>query len=86
MRIEILGTGCAKCQATEENVRKALAELGIAAEVVHVRNPREFAKYGIMFTPAIVIDGKVRISGHVPSVEEVKSLLRGGNDGKSCDL
>ncbi|MBC7221944.1 TM0996/MTH895 family glutaredoxin-like protein [Candidatus Bipolaricaulota bacterium] len=77
MRIEILGTGCPKCQATEQNVRKALEELGIGAEVVHVYDPKEFAKRGVLFTPAVSIDGEVKISGHVPSVEEIKKILAG---------
>lgn len=75
MRIEILGAGCPKCQATEQIVRKALAELGLEAEVVHVYDPRKFQEYGVMFTPAVAIDGQVKLSGHVPSVEEIKRLL-----------
>ena len=75
MRIEILGTGCPKCQATEQIVRKALAELGIEAEVVHINDPRKFREYGVMFTPAVAIDGQVKVSGHVPSLEEIKRLL-----------
>ncbi len=77
MRIEIFGTGCPKCQATEQIVRKALAELGLEAEVIHVNDPRKFAQYGVMLTPAVVIDGKLKMSGHVPSLEEIKRLLTG---------
>jgi len=75
MRIEILGTGCPKCQATEQIVRKALAELGMEAEVVHVSDPRKFGEYGVILTPAVAIDGQVKLSGYVPSVEEIKRLL-----------
>ncbi len=77
MRIEILGMGCPKCQATEQNVRKAVAELGIDAEIRHVYDPKEFAKYGVLVTPAVVVDGQAKVSGHVPTVEELKRLLRG---------
>ncbi len=78
MRIEILGTGCPKCHITEEVVRKAVEELGISAEVVHVYDLREIMRRGVMFTPAVAINGEVKISGHVPSVEEVKRLLNHG--------
>lgn len=77
MRIEILGTGCPKCQATEQNVRKAVTELGIDADIGHVYDPKQFAKYGVLVTPAVVVDGQVKVSGHVPTVEELKRLLRG---------
>lgn len=78
MRIEILGMGCPKCHATEQAVRKAVEELGMSAEVVHVYDPREIMRRGVMFTPAVAINGEVKISGHVPSVEEVKRLLSHG--------
>lgn len=75
MKIEVLGSGCAKCTETERRVRQALARTGKTAEVVHQYDLREIAKRGIMFTPAVVIDGHVRISGKVPSVDEVVELL-----------
>lgn len=77
MKIEVLGPGCPKCKATEENVRKALTELGIEAEVEHIYDIKEYSKRGVMFTPALAIDGEVKVSGHVPSVEEIKQLLGG---------
>ncbi|MBC7343824.1 MAG: TM0996/MTH895 family glutaredoxin-like protein [Clostridia bacterium] len=77
MKIEILGAGCPKCEATERNVRKALAELGLEAEVVHVYDVREYSKRGVTFTPALAINGEIKVSGHVPSVEEIKKLLQG---------
>jgi small redox-active disulfide protein 2 len=76
MRIEILGPGCARCRATEENVRKALAETSLEAEVVHVTDVREFAKRGVMLTPGLIVDGTLRSSGRVPNVEEIKPWLR----------
>jgi small redox-active disulfide protein 2 len=75
MKIEILGPGCYRCIATEDNVRKALAELGLEAEVVHISDPREFARRGVMFTPAVIIDGQLKASGRIPDVEQVRSWL-----------
>jgi small redox-active disulfide protein 2 len=75
MKIEVLGMGCPKCLKTKENIKAALAELGMAAEVAEVKNLKEIADYGVMMTPAVVIDGQVKLSGRVPSIEQVKSLL-----------
>jgi small redox-active disulfide protein 2 len=76
MKVEILGPGCARCRATEENVRKALVELGVEAEVEHVTDLLEFAKRGVLLTPGVLIDGAVRSSGRVPTVEEIKKWLQ----------
>jgi small redox-active disulfide protein 2 len=76
MKIEILGTGCAKCRATEKVVKKAVEELGIQAEVVKVEDLQDIINRGVMMTPAVVVDGKVRIEGHQPSVEEVKKIIK----------
>ena len=75
MRIEILGPGCARCRATEEVVRKALAELKLDARVEHVTDPVEFARRGVMLTPGVVIDGQVKSTGRVPRLDEAKSWL-----------
>jgi len=75
MKIEVLGTGCAKCRATEKVVKKAVEELGIQAEVVKVEDLQEIIDRGVMMTPAVIIDGEVKIVGHTPSVEEIKKLL-----------
>jgi small redox-active disulfide protein 2 len=77
MKIEIFGPGCPKCLETERRVRNALSELAMTAEIEHVYDPKIFAKHGVMFTPAVVIDGKVKASGKVPSVTEIKKLLAG---------
>lgn len=77
MRIEILGPGCTRCRATEENVRKALAELGLNAEVEHVTDLVEISKRRVMMTPGVVIDGQVRSSGRIPEVPEIKRWLTG---------
>lgn len=76
MKIEIFGPGCPKCMETERRVQKALSELGIDAKIEHVHDPKIFAQHGVMFTPAVVIDGEVKVSGKVPSVEEIKKLLK----------
>ena len=74
-KIEIFGTGCPKCKRTEQNVRRAVQELGIEAEVTHVYDQLEMLKRGITNTPAVVIDGEVKITGRVPEVDEIKELL-----------
>lgn len=75
MRIEILGSGCAKCHETERRVKKALEESGVQAEVVHQYDLKEIAKRGITFTPAVAIDGTVKISGRVPQVADIVKLV-----------
>ena len=75
MKIEILGPGCARCRATEENVRKALADLNLEAEVEHITDPVQFARRGVLLTPGVIVDGQVVSSGRVPSVEDVKGWL-----------
>ena len=76
MKIEILGTGCPKCKATEKIVRQVVDELGKDAEVVKVEDLQEIVNRGVMMTPAVVVDGEVKIVGHVPSTDEVKKLLK----------
>jgi small redox-active disulfide protein 2 len=75
MKIEILGTGCSKCRQTEKIVRRAVEETGVSAEVLKIEDLQDIVDRGVMMTPAVVIDGDVKIMGHVPSVEEVKKLL-----------
>jgi small redox-active disulfide protein 2 len=76
MKIEILGTGCPKCKATEKVVRKVVEELGKDVEVVKVEDLQEIVNRGVMMTPVVVVDGEVKIVGHVPSVDEIKKLLK----------
>jgi small redox-active disulfide protein 2 len=78
MKIEVLGTGCPKCQSTEQNVRKALAELQVQAEVVKVSEINDILASGVMWTPALVIDGKVVLQGKIPTVDQIKQLVKGG--------
>jgi small redox-active disulfide protein 2 len=77
VKIEILGPGCARCRATGENVRKALAELQREAEVEHITDPREIGRRGVLLTPGVIMEGKVMCSGRVPEVSEIKKWLGG---------
>ncbi|MFW5861134.1 MAG: thioredoxin family protein [Spirochaetota bacterium] len=74
--IEILGTGCAKCNKLEETSEKAAQELGIEYTLKKVSDVKDIMKYGVMMTPALVVDGEVKVSGKVPSLDEVKKLMQ----------
>lgn len=76
MKIEILGTGCPKCKMLEANAKKALEESGKKAEIVKVTEIDKIVSYGVMSTPAIVIDGEVKSYGKVADVEEIKRMLK----------
>ena len=73
--IKILGSGCAKCMELEKAVRTAISELQLDYEIDHVTDFAEIASYGVMATPALVLDGEVISYGKVLTVEEVKELL-----------
>jgi small redox-active disulfide protein 2 len=75
MKIAILGTGCAKCKETAEVVRQAVSQAGADATVDKVEDLQEIMRFKVMRTPAVAIDGKVVISGRVPTIAEFKSLL-----------
>lgn len=75
MKIEVLGTGCAKCKTLYENVKKAVEESGKTAEIVKVEEIPKIMSYGVMSTPALVIDGQVKFSGKVASIGEIMGLL-----------
>jgi len=76
MKIEILGSGCPKCKQLEANARKAVEETGKKAAIVKVTDINEIINRGVMATPAISIDGKIRASGRIPGVEEIKGWLK----------
>jgi len=76
MKIQVLGTGCAKCKQLTANAKKAVEELGLDATVEKVEDLREIMKFGVMTTPALVIDGKVRTAGKFLTVDAVMDLLR----------
>lgn len=75
MEIKVLGTGCAKCKTLEKVVKEVVEQNGIDATVIKVENLMEIMKFGVMTTPALVIDGIVMVKGRVPSAEEIKNLL-----------
>jgi len=75
MKIEILGTGCPKCKMLESNVKRAVEELGIKAEINKVTDIAKIIEYGVMSTPALVIDGEVKCYGRLPDVNEIKKWL-----------
>ncbi|MBK9517956.1 MAG: TM0996/MTH895 family glutaredoxin-like protein [Anaeromyxobacter sp.] len=77
MKIQVLGTGCAKCKQLTSAAEKAVAELGLGVQVEKVEDLREIVKFKVMSTPALVVDGQVRSTGKVLSVEDVKGYLRG---------
>ncbi len=76
MKIEVLGTGCAKCKQLEKDVYNALAELDIAADVSKVEDMKKIMSYRVMATPALVVDGQVKISGRLPRKEELHAFLQ----------
>jgi small redox-active disulfide protein 2 len=76
MDIKILGPGCQRCQQTAANVKEAIAEAGIPAQIEKVTGAMEIAGYGVMGTPAVVIDGEVKCVGKIPSKEDVKSWVQ----------
>ncbi|GAB6166621.1 thioredoxin family protein [Thermostilla marina] len=76
--IQILGTGCAKCEKLKANVEQAVAELGLEATVEKITDIGVITGFGVMMTPALAVDGEVKLVGSVPSPEELKKLLAEG--------
>ncbi len=77
MLLHVLGTGCPKCRKLEENARQAATELGLDFEVVKVKDLQQIMAFGVLVTPALVVDGVVKVAGKVPAVEDIKKLLQG---------
>lgn len=75
MVIKVLGSGCASCQRLEALAKRAVEELGLEAEVLHVSDFADIAAYGILSTPGLVVDEQVRLAGRVPSLDELKTVL-----------
>jgi small redox-active disulfide protein 2 len=75
MVIKVLGSGCANCKKLEANVREAVKELGIEATIEKVQDFKDIMAYGVMKTPALVVDEQVKVMGRVPSVEDIKKYL-----------
>lgn len=76
MEIKVLGTGCQKCIRLEKQVVEALESLGIKEDVIKVNEIKDIMSYGVMSTPALVVNGKVVIQGQVPSVDQLKEILK----------
>lgn len=75
MEIRILGTGCPKCHKLEEETRLAAAEMGLDCNIAKVSELKEIMSYGVMITPALVVDGVVKVAGKVPARDDLKKLL-----------
>lgn len=74
-KVEVLGPGCAKCRQLYEETERAVADLGIECELTKVTDIMKITEYGVMMTPALVVDGQVKVYGKVPSQEELKGML-----------
>ena len=75
MIIKVLGSGCAKCKTLEKITREAVDQLQIDATIEKVEDIQKIVEYGVMFTPALGVDGEVVVKGRVPKLDEVKTLL-----------
>ena len=79
MKIIVAGPGCARCHATEKNVIEASEALNLQTDISHEFDVKSFRNLGVKLTPAVVVDGKIIVSGHIPTVDELKELLAGAN-------
>ncbi len=77
-KVQVLGTGCPKCQQTAANAKEAAQAVGVQIELEKVEKPADIAKFGVMFTPALAIDGEVKVAGRIPTVDEIKAWLAPG--------
>lgn len=78
MKIKIMGTGCMKCKRLAKNVEKAVAELGISADIEKVEDINAIMDSGVMLTPGLIVDDELKFSGRVADVKEIKTILEGG--------
>lgn len=76
IKVEILGSGCKKCNQLEDNARRAIASLGIEAQIIHVTDQMEIVKRGVLSTPALAVNGKVVSKGQVISPQQIQQLLQ----------
>ena len=74
-KIEILGTGCPKCKKLEEQARTAADELNLECQIDKIEDIQKIMTYGVMMTPALVVDGEVKVSGKVPALDDLKKML-----------
>ena len=75
MKIQVAGPGCPRCQATKEAIRTAIEAAGVEATLAHISDPKDIAKNRVFFTPAVRIDGEMKSTGRVPTVEEISKWL-----------
>jgi small redox-active disulfide protein 2 len=75
LKLQILGTGCAKCKTLAEHAEKAAKELGLEYTIEKVADLKEIMTFGVMITPALVVNGKVKVAGKVPDLKEIKAML-----------
>ena len=78
MKIEILGMGCPKCKKLYENAQTAAKELNLQADIVKIESMEQIVQHGVMITPALVVDGKIKVAGSVPEVAKIKEWLAQG--------
>ena len=76
MKIQILGTGCPKCNQLYQNAQQAVTESGVEAELEKVADLNDIMAFGVMVTPALAIDGQVKSSGKVPSTDDIKKMIQ----------
>jgi len=76
MEIKVLGPGCPKCEMVEKRVKNALADLDVAAEVEKITDIRKMMSYGILATPGLVINGKIKCAGRIPRIEDIKAWIQ----------
>ncbi|NIM04578.1 MAG: thioredoxin family protein [Armatimonadetes bacterium] len=74
-KVQVLGSGCPKCEETAANAKAAAAAVGVEIKIEKVKKPAEIAKLGVLFTPGLAIEGEVKVSGRVPTVDEIKPWL-----------
>lgn len=74
-KLQILGTGCSKCKKLTEQVEQAAKELGIEHQIEKVTDLQEIVSFGVMTTPALAVDGQVKVAGNIPSIDELKRLI-----------
>ena len=77
-KVHVMGTGCPKCLQTAANAKEAAAASGVEIELEKVEKPADIAKFGVMFTPALAVDGDVKAAGRIPTVDEIKAWLTAG--------
>lgn len=85
MEIKVLGAGCARCKSLEKLTRKAVEEMNLEARVIKVEDIQKIMGYGVMRTPALVIDEQVVLSGQLPKISELKELIHKSTGNREHD-